>query len=317
MAAPREKEQMLPAVTLVIMAALFGMTYISARIALQGLGVFQLIFLRYLLAFGILTALFWKSRERFQVRRKDWSSFALLAAIEPVGYFVLETLGVSYTSPASVSLIIATVPLFTLILAAFILGEKPGWRARAGVVISFAGVCLMVLQQQPGTLAPRPLLGNLLTVGAACAAGLYNCLARRLSFRYPPLTITYYQTAVATVVFLPLAIWDSFAHPQFFLNGIIVGNVVFLAVGCSIFAYYLLNRSLSQFGAARVGVFSNLIPLFTIAASYVVYGEALQPLQYAWAALIILGIYLTFSHESRREAPIRSPLHPLTTGERV
>ena len=279
---------------LFLMTLLFGLTYIAAKYALQGLGVFQLIFARYAIAFVLLTAIFWKSRRRFRIHRNHWKFFALLTGIEPVGYFVFETFGIRYTSPSNVSLIIATIPIFALIFAGFWLKERPGWQAVAGMLICFMGVYLIVSLQEKNQLAPQPLLGNVLTLFAAMSAGLYNSVARKLTRTYSPLVLTYYQTLAASAVFLPMAIAEYFFKPNmFYVDWKIAGSVLYLALGASIGGYFILNFALSRLEAARVAVFSNFIPVITITASFLVYGETLKTHQFFGAALVMVGIFLT------------------------
>ncbi len=279
---------------LTLMTILFGLSFIASKNALQGLGIFQLIFGRYIFALLIWMAVLWQRKKHFYIARRDWKQFLLLTLVEPVGYFIFETTGVRYTSPASVSLIIATIPVFSTLFALFLLKEKTTWAGIAGIVLSITGVYFIVSLQQASQLAPRPLLGSLLTLGAAMSAGIYNVLCRRLSRTYSPLTISYYQTVIATVVFLPLALVETFLRAETHLDGFILGNVLYLALGCSVLAYYLLNYTLSRLHASQVAVFSNLIPVVTILGSWFAYGELLKSAQLFGAVLIISGIYLTY-----------------------
>ena len=277
-----------------MMCFLFGLTFISTKYALRGLGVFQLVFGRYCLAFLALTIIYRRKRQYFYISPGDIKYFLLLTFVEPVGYFVLETFGVKYTSPANVSLIIATIPVFAIIFAGIILKEKPALYSFAGILLSIIGVYLIVSLQEASDLAPIPFLGNLLTLGAAVAAGLYNALARQLTKRYSPLTVTYYQTLVATVVFLPAAVLEYIFGVKMQIDGFIIINIVYLAIGGSIFAYFLLNRALSKLGVVRVSIFANFIPVVTIIMSYFLFDEILRPIQMVGALLVLSGIYLTY-----------------------
>ena len=91
----------------------------------------------------------------------------LLTVLSPVGYFIFETSGIKYTSPTSASLIIATIPIFSTIIAMIFLKEKMTPFATLGVFISFLGVYLIVSYQTASVYAPKPLLGNMLVFGAA------------------------------------------------------------------------------------------------------------------------------------------------------
>jgi drug/metabolite transporter (DMT)-like permease len=281
-------------ILLSLMTLLFGFSFIATKQALSGLGIFQVVFSRHFLALLLLTFLLWKDRRKFYIAGKDLKHFLALTMVEPVGYFIFETFGLRYTSPSSVSILIATIPVFTLIFAWWILREKTHRLALLGIALSLVGVYLVVSVQKIGNLAPRPLLGNSLAIGAAMSAGLYNVLCRRLSRTYSPWTITYYQAIVASVVFLPLAVGELFWEKTLFINGEIIASIVYLAFGSSVVAYILLNFSLSRLPAYKVAIFSNLIPVVTIFASWILYGERMASERIAGAVLVIFGIYLTF-----------------------
>ena len=187
------------------MCSLFGLTFIATKFALEGLGIFQVVFGRYGIAFFILVIALRKKPHHFSIASRDIKHFVALTLVEPVSYFIMETYGVRYSSPANVSLIIATIPVFAVIFAFFILKERLSAVNIAGIFISIFGVYFIVTLQESSVLAPRPVLGNFLTLGAAMAAGLYNSLARRLAQKYSPLTLTYYQTLMATITILVLS----------------------------------------------------------------------------------------------------------------
>ncbi len=297
------RERRMP-VLLGLMTLLFGFSFIATKNALQGLGVFQVVFGRYLIAFLVLTAILWRDRRKFHIAGKDLKQFLLLTMVEPVGYFVFETFGVRYTTPSAVSLIIATIPIFSILLALWILKERTTMLAITGIILSLIGVYFIVVIQPKSQLAPKPMLGNLLTLGAALSAGFYNVLCRRLSRIYSPLTITYYQSMVATVVFLPFALFESYFNPAFRINGFILLNVLYLGVGASVAAYLILNYALSRLPVFRVAIFANLIPVVTILAAWFVYGELLEVLQLLGALFIIAGVYLTYAQDSKKIASI-------------
>ncbi|MEJ2635464.1 MAG: DMT family transporter [Calditrichia bacterium] len=280
---------------LVFMTILFGLSFIATKNALEGLGIFQVVFGRYLFALVVLTFILGGDRKKFYIARKDWKDFLLLTLVEPVGYFIFETLGVRFTTPSSVSLIIATIPAFSIVFAFWLLKEKSGKWAFLGIVLSLIGVYFIVSTQSSSRLAPNPILGNLFTLGAATAAGLYNVLCRRLSRTYSPLTITYYQSIVATAVFLPLAAIQSILRPDFHINWFIILNILYLGIGSSVVAYLILNYTLKHLLASQVAIFANLIPVVTILGSWFVYGELLKPMQFLGAGFIILGIYFTYA----------------------
>ncbi len=298
-----KKSSLLDLVLLLTMSILFGFSFIASKNALEGIGVLQLVFSRYILALLLLTVILWKKRKTFVIARRDWKHFIALTMVEPVAYFIFETFGIRYTTPSSVSLIIGIIPIFAAVFAFFLLREKSGLWAVLGIFLSIGGIYLIVSVQTRSQLAPNPVLGDLLTLGAAVSAGLYTVLCRRLTRTYSPVTITYYQTMIATIVFFPLAVMDTLLRPQTVMNGFIILNIVYLSFGCSVAAYFILNFTLSRRHPNQVAIFANLIPVVTIFASWLVYDELMKPLQLLGAVFIIMGIYLAFAKKPREIPP--------------
>ena len=282
------------------MTILFGLSFVATKQALAGLGIFQVVFFRHIIALVILTTLVWKQREKLYIAQRDRWHFLVLTLIEPVGYFVFETAGVRYTSPSMVSIIIATIPVFSLIFGFWMLKEKAHPVAFVGILISLLGVYYVVSVQSESFLAPNPFLGNLMTLGAAISAGLYNALCRRLTRTYSPWTITYYQAIVASLVFFPLMIFESVTMPQIIIDWKIIISVLYLAAGSSVAAYLILNYSLSRLPTYQVATFANLIPVVTISASWLVYNELLSGSQFGGAFIVIVGIFLVYYRKPKQ-----------------
>ena len=99
---------------------------------------------------------------------------------------------------------------------------------------------------------------------------------------------------VASIIFLPLAIFDSTTLQENHLNWEVVMAVLYLAVGSSVAAYLILNYSLSKLPTYQVATFANLIPVVTISASWLFYRELLSLLQLIGALIVIMGISLVY-----------------------
>jgi drug/metabolite transporter (DMT)-like permease len=285
---------------LILMTVLFGLTFIATKQALTGMGVFQVVFSRHILALLPLILILWFDKRKFFVARKDRIPFLILTLVEPVGFFIFETYGIRYTSPSMVSIIIATIPVFSMIFAFGILKERVNIIVVWGMIISLAGVYLVVSVQEKSSLAPFPLLGNLLVFGAAISAGLYNVLCRKLVQNYSPWTITFYQAVVASLVFFPLSLFEGRSILGGNINITVVYSILYLSLGGT-FAYYLLNYTLRHLTTYKVAIFANLIPVVTIAASWIIFGELFNPQQFVGAAVVILGIYMTYYRKGKRD----------------
>ena len=135
-------------------------------------------------------------------------------------------------------------------------------------------------------------MGNLLGLGAAVCAGLYMAMARDLLSKYSPLTITTFQAFFAATVFLPLAGMEGFTHHWNSLQPLTILAVLYLALFCSVLAFFLWNYGISRLEASKAAVFTNLVPVFTVIGANLFLGEKIHLEQVIGGALVIGGVSL-------------------------
>jgi len=274
------------------MALLFGLSFVATKYALRSIPPFTLIFLRFCIASVILGILFMRKRPK-KVERRDWWRMILTSLIVPGLYFLSETYGLKLSSATSVSLLVATIPIFAAIFALLLLGERIGiWRG-LGIALSVIGVGA-ILTSVPGETTGWRIAeaGNLLGLGAAFSAGLYMALGRDLLSRYSPLTITTFQALAAVLIFFPLAGLEFFTREWGKINAETLAAVAYLAIFCSVLAFFLWNYGISRLEAGRAAVFTNLVPVFTVFGAYLLLGEKIYAGQVIGGALVIGGVTL-------------------------
>ena len=282
----------LPFVALTTMALLFGLSFVVTKFALCSLPPFTLIFLRFSIASIVLGAIYVKKR-RARLRKEDRWRISLASLIVPGLYFLFETYGLKLSSATSVSLLISTIPIFSSLFAFFLLKERIGiWRWMA-ILFSIAGVGI-ILSAGGGDREAWKMgqVGDLLGLGAAGCAGLYIALGRDLMRRYSPLTLTTFQAFFAVAVFLPLAGMELFTHHWQDIRPLIFLAVFYLALFCSVLAFFLWNYGISRLEASKAAVFTNLVPVFTVIGASFFLGERIQEAQVIGGALVIGGVTL-------------------------
>ena len=129
---------------------------------------------------------------------------ALLGFVSLTVYFSFENLGIARTSASEAAILIATVPLFVVILDTFTLRERTTSRQWSGIVLSFVGIAALVLLGG-GSTGGGTLAGNLLVLAASLTAGVYSIFARSLLVSRPALFVTTFQNLFGALFMLPLA----------------------------------------------------------------------------------------------------------------
>lgn len=274
------------------MALLFGLSFVATKYALRSIPPFTLIFLRFGIASLFLGILYLKKRPRKLDRGDRWR-IILTSLIVPGLYFLAETYGLKLSSATSVSLLVATIPIFAAIFAFLLLKERiDTWRGM-GIALSVIGVGT-ILTSVPGETTGWQMVraGNLLGLGAALCAALYMALGRDLLSRYSPLTITTFQALAAVVIFFPLASLELFTHQWAEPDALTFAAVIYLAFFCSVLAFFLWNYGISRLEASKAAVFTNLVPVFTVFGAYFLLGEDIYAGQMIGGALVIGGVTL-------------------------
>ncbi len=271
--------------------------FIFGALVVTQISPISLTFTRWLCASLFLVPLAWFI-ERVPWRRAlaEWRLHALQSALGLVAFTLLIYWGLGYTTPVSAAVISATNPAMIALAAALFLGNKLGPSRILGLVLSFAGV-LVVLSG--GTISRiietgfNP--GDLLIVAAVVVWTAYSLVGRRLIT--PPVTATAVQALFAIVLMLPFVAVSGVQLPT---DAAGVTGLAYIIVFPSVAAYALWNSGARSIGPARAGIFLNLLPVFTVLIS-VLLGAQLSPAHIAGGALVLAGVYLT-SRQPRASA---------------
>ena len=293
-------------------AAVWGSSYLAAKVAGAAMPVLDVLLLRYALsalACLALIAVRRPGRARPWITRDEGRAGALLGMTQ-AAVLVLETFGVAHTSAANAGLIISLTIVLTPML------DRAGGQARlpgqfylaAGV--SVIGVVLLV--SATGFRAPG--LGDALMVAAAVVRAAHVALVGRLTSGRPvrPLALTTVQTLIGALLFAVAA------APQLPAVGHIDAGtfavLAYLALFCSVFAFVVQTWAVQHTSASRASLLLGTEPVWAVAAGLVIGGEHLTAIAVAGAVLVIAGAYRGQIIERRhRTCPVEPAVALITT----
>lgn len=271
---------------------LWGMSFVWTAIVLEYYQPVTIIFLRLLISTIFLFSWVRIFQKREVIQRKDYKLFFLSALFNPFFYFLGENYGVKFTSPTISAVMIATIPLFAPILAYFKLKEKLSWLNIVGILISFSGILIMLLNKNL-QLDASPI-GVLALLVAVFSAVSYVVYLKILSGRYSPFFIIAVQNLIGLLYFLPLFLifdFDQFINVR--PNLTTIGSIIALAVLCSSFAFVAFTFATREIGVSKSNVFANLIPVFTGVFSFFVIGEELNLQKILGIIIVVCGLFFS------------------------
>jgi len=130
----------------------WGITFVIFKYANESFDPIAIIFTRLLISIVFLFSFAYLSGRMMRFRKGDFKWFMLMAMFEPFIYFLGESFGLSMVSPTVAAIIVSTIPLFVPVAAFFLLKERLSVTNIIGLMLSFAGV-IMVVMASEGRLA--------------------------------------------------------------------------------------------------------------------------------------------------------------------
>jgi drug/metabolite transporter (DMT)-like permease len=227
-----------------------------------------------------------------KIKKEDRKLFILLAVFEPFFYFLGESFGLTYVSATVGSVIISTIPVIATLGAWIIFRERLKLINYAGIILSFLGVLVFILNKD-GSLSFN-VRGLMLMILAVFSAVGYNLTLSRLVGSYGPGFIVNVQNIIGAILFLPVFLIFDLQHlagTQFDLRHFI--PIVELAVFASCGAFILFAYSVKNMGITKANIFSNCIPVFTALFSFILLSEKLTLQNILGMAIVIAGLFMS------------------------
>lgn len=284
-----------------IAMVIWGLSYIWANKVYQFYSPVTTVFLRILIALIFFILLSLILRKFQQIKKKDIKIFLLLGLCDPFGFFLFEGIGLKFTSPAIAAIIISTIPLLLPIATYFSLKERLSKFNIFGIIISFAGV-LMVIIKDDFTLSTS-LLGIFLLFIAVGFSILSNIFLKKLSAFYNIYSIITWLNIISIIYFLPLfLIFELNTFKNIPLTTELMLPLLSLGIFASGLAFLFYIKGLKEIGVAKTNIFVNIIPVFAAFFSYWLLDEILTIKIIIGIAVVILGLFISQWHSIRKIA---------------
>ena len=273
---------------LVLLSVFWGGSFFFIEIALRGFQPFTIVFLRVVFAAVILVGVAYLSGQRMPSSLGVWGAYFVMGALNNAIPFSLIVWGQTHIDSGVASILNATAPIFTVLLAHFLTSdERLTIRKSLGVIIGFFGVYVMMQPELKDGFSWRGL-GLIAVLGAAVSYSFAGIFGKRFK-QTTPLVNSAGMLTCSSIIMLPLVLLTgSFSSSQ--PSAANVAAIFGLATFSTVLAYLLYFRILASAGATNVLLVTFLIPVSALLLGVGVLGEVIHILEYAGIGCIFTGL---------------------------
>lgn len=285
---------------------IWGFSFMASKVAQEVTTPFVLLAYRFVIAVLLLAIPMLTGKRKIKLRGKNIKPLLLLGLMEPCIYFIGEQYGIRYTNSAFSGVMIAVIPIVTLILAAVFLKDKPTRAQWLFSLLSIAGIIAISLSENSG--GSINLLGVLCLLIAVLTGSAYGVISRGISDEFSVYERTFVMQLMAAVFYTTLALIENagdlgaiirpLSSPDFILAAL------YVAVGASVLGYTFFNYAVSNAPMPKVIIFCNLTTVISVLAGVIFLGDPFSPVSIIAMIAVLVGIWgvQRFDKESEKSS---------------
>ena len=285
-------------------ATIFGFSFIVVRSSLDGIMPFQLLGLRFLVAAIVFIVLRMARAVKISITLKESIRIIPIAFFLPILYFLFETFGIMNTSAGEAGLFVGLIPVAVVFLSRFFLNEKMQIEQIVFMVISLLGIVLISIYQLNEDGISSNTLGCGYMMAAVISAAIYNVLSKKATEQFSPIDITYVMMIIGAIFFNILGIAEASINNHAYIEPLrrldSLASILYLGVFSSVFAFFLMNYTLSKTSATQNSLFTNLSTVIAFIMGIVLLDEAAQAYKIVGSSLIVTGLWGSNYFKDRR-----------------
>jgi drug/metabolite transporter (DMT)-like permease len=267
----------------------WGGSFIASRLGLDGLYPVELATLRFAIAAPLLllVTLIVAGPRSLYVAPKDLPVLIVMAMTGVTLQYIVQFVGMTYTSVTNTALLINMGTFFVIIPSALFLKEKLSADNALGVIIAFLGAVLVATR---GDLSfSLMLLGDGLILICAAMWAVYILIGNKLAGKYSVLTQLNWIFMIGFVCLIPFYLITPH-HALASFSILSWECILYLAIFCSIVAYFVFNDAIIKIGPSKTAIYQYLEPFFAIIFAILILSEPLSPAIVVGALFILAGI---------------------------
>jgi drug/metabolite transporter (DMT)-like permease len=220
--------------------------------------------------------------------------FLALLAFTGVALFQsLVYLGLRTTSAVNAVLLNSSAPLFMMLCAWFIEGERARGRQVAGILVSLAGILVIMARGEWASLQRLEVHGgDLLILLAMPVWGVYSVLLKRRPAELGGVSFLFVISVIGAAMLAPAAAVEALRAPPRWPSGAVAAGLLYVGLAASVGAFICWNRGVAVVGANAAGITLHLLPAFGTSLAILFLGESFQAFHAVGIATILAGVVI-------------------------
>lgn len=267
-------------------ASIWGGMYVVSKVVLMTIQPLVLVWLRYVVALGTLTAVGLVTRQSWKIRRRDVPLVIEIGLIGYAGSIWAQFLGTKLSTAQMGAMITSATPAFMVIFGRLLLKEKITIRRIGSVLLASIGVLFVIGVDTTNHVNES---GGFILTLAALTWALMSVLVKRVPHNYSLLAVTFYAILFATLAITPGVIPQvTNIAPAILVNSDTLGGVLYLGVISTAGAFFLWNKGLQLTEASSGGLYFFFQPLVGTILGWTILEEKIS-WSFGVGALLIMG----------------------------
>lgn len=272
---------------------LWGFTFLASKIGQRIASPFVLLTYRFDIALLILLVPLILGKAKLSLKGKNIKMLLLLGLFEPCMYFIGEQYGLKYSNTAFSGVMIAMIPIVTLVMSAVFLKDRPSAAQWLFCILSIAGITVITLAENSG--GSVSLFGVVFLVVAVLTGAAYGVVSRGISDEFSVYERTFVMQLMGAIFFTVLAAAehrnDLAALIRPLADADFVLAALYLAVFASVIGYWLFNYAVSNAPMANVVILCNLTTVVSVLTGVLLLKEPFSPVSAAAMLAVLIGIW--------------------------
>lgn len=296
MQAVLEKLKQTPYLLLVLATFFWGTNFAFSRMVVEEIPPIQLSVMRWtIVSLVFLPFVVKEVKANKAILKANWKVLILLAITGVGGFNTLLYIAIQYTTSINASLVNSISPLLIVVLSVMFLKERIVPWQFVGIVVSLAGVLVVVTGGSiEAILALQINPGDLIVVTAVVCWSIYSVLMKRFGVDLPKKATFLITIYIAILCLIPFAFLERTYQPVELtaLSPSLVMTIVYLALFPGFISFICWNEGVMQVGPGKASNYLHLIVLFTTVLAVLFTGESLATTQIIGGILILTGVIL-------------------------